>query len=346
MGAATAVTDLADLRRDLLERLREATGVTATNTIADRFLNQALHDMHISPQAKAPWAERRAFLLTHATYSTGTVTISASTRTTVTGTTTLWNTAVTGMGFNNARAGGKMTFAGDTDVYEVASVESDTSLTLTSRYIATPATLGGPALAAGSTYTYFEDEYALASDFFRPVDLRSFDLDATIPLVGGMEFRRKAPRNSVTGKPRVATLIQLAFSGSTTPRPRVVFYPPPDVVYSIPYTYITSNLAVSSGGVEQVQLTATTDEPIVPLRYRHLIVLHALKTWYRDRKDDPRSKEAKAEYDELMVRITGDTTIGQDRPRLVPRTGQYYHRRQTRRGIRYQTGTEFDDLRV
>ena len=339
MAAGTQVTDLTDLRTDLIQRVRDATGLAATNTIADRYLNIALHDMHISPGGKMPWAERRAFLLTHATYTTGTVEISSSTRTTVTGTSTLWNTAVTGMGFNNARAGGKMTFSGDTDVYEVSTVDSDTQITLTSRYV------GASGLAASSSYIYFEDEYALASDFFRPVDLRSFDEDATIPLVGGMEFRRKAPRNSRTSKPRVATLIQLGFSSNTTPRYRVVLHPAPDAVYSIPYTYITSNLAVSSTGTEQAQLTATTDEPIVPLRYRHLIVLHALYHWYRDRKDDPRAAEAKGEYEQLMARVTGDTIIGQDRPRLIPRVSHYYHRHR-RGGIRYQVGTEWDDLRV
>src|SRR3990167_3393278 len=111
MGAATQLTDLSDLRTDLLNRIMEATGVTATNTIADRFINIALHDMHIDPGSNFPWAERRAYLTTHAPYTTGTVSITAAARTTVNGSSTLWNTAVTGFGFNNARAGGKMTFA-------------------------------------------------------------------------------------------------------------------------------------------------------------------------------------------------------------------------------------------
>lgn len=40
MATGTQVTDLADLRRDLLRLARETTGVTATNSIADSWNNQ------------------------------------------------------------------------------------------------------------------------------------------------------------------------------------------------------------------------------------------------------------------------------------------------------------------
>lgn len=310
MSVATQVTDLTDLRTDLIVRLRDATGVTATNNIADRYLNIALHDMHINPGNNFPWAIRRAMILTHATYTTGTVSVTAATRTTVTGTSTLWATAVTGMGFNNARVGGKMNLSSGSEVYEVSAVGSDTSITLLDRYT------GGALTDVG--YTYFEDEYALATDFFRPLDWRNFSDERKIHLLGPQEFRRRYPRNARFGRPAVATLIQLPFATNTTPRYRVVFHPAPDVVYEIPYYYVTTNLAVSSAGVEQAQLTAATDEPIIPLRYRHALVFHALYHWYRDRKDDARSQEAKAEYVEILQRISGDQFSGQDRPRLVP----------------------------
>lgn len=342
MATDTIPTDLADLRRDLLRRIRDATGVTATNDVADSWLNIALADIHLSPGGAWPWAIRRSFLITHATYNTGTVTISDSARTTVTGSGTLFNTAVVGLGFNNTRVGGKMTFSGNTEVYEVSAVGSDTSITLSSRYVSNL----GTGLAAGSSYTYFEDEYALASDFYRPVDLREFSQDMNIPLIGQAEFRRRYPRNSITGKPKVASIIQLPFSGNTTPRYRVVLHPAPDATYSIPYNYITSFLAVTSAGVEQTQLVNDTDEPIVPLRYRHAIVFHALYHWLRDRKDDARSQEAKQEYVDIMSRIANDTTIGTDRPRIVPRTGQYYGfgRRRGGRLGRFDVSNRFDQL--
>lgn len=332
MGAATQVTDLTDLRTDLIERVREATGETATNTIADRYINIALHDMHINPGHNFSWAIRRGYLLTHAPYTTGTVSITASARTTVTGASTEWNTAVTGMGFNNARAGGKMVFSGSDEVYEVSAVGSDTSITLVNRWT-------GAALS-GASYVYYEDEYALASDFGRPVDMRNFSMDYHIPLIGQMKFRQLYPRNSRRSKPRIATLIDIGFSGSTAPRPRVVLHPAPDDEYSIPYSYITTNLAVSSTGTEQAQLTATSDEPIVPLRFRHAIVFHALYHWYRDMKDDTRSQEAKGEYVDIIKRVGGDIQIGADRPQFVVRG---YGRK--RRLGRFDVGGRFDDLR-
>lgn len=335
MGAATQVTDLADLRRDLLVRMREATGVTATNTIADRYINIALHDMHINPGNNFPWAQRRAYLTTHAPYTTGTVSITTATsRTAVTGSSTAWNTAVTGFGFNNARAGGKITFSGQDNVYEVSAVSSDTALTINPNWTG--------ADLSGASYVYFEDEYAVASDFLRPWDIRNFDTDLHIPLIGQMLFRRLYPRNSYRAKPRVATMIQLGFSGSTTPRYRVVFHPTPDDEYPIPYWYVTRNLAVTAAGSEQAQLTSDDDEPIVPLRYRHSIVFHAAYHWYRDLKDDTRSREMKAEYTSIMTRIAGENPIGQDRPRFVPGYSRYLP---TRRLRRFDVNNRFDELR-
>jgi hypothetical protein len=341
MGAATQVTTLADLRRDFLFRVRETTSVTDTNNAADRFLNIALHDIHVAPGNYVPWAIRRNYLETHDDYTTGTVSITvASSRTAVTGSGTAWNTAVAGMGFANARVGGKMRFGGDTDVYLVSAVGSDTSITLAHRYV-------GDSNLSGESYTYFEDEYALESDFFRPVDLRSFSKEFNIPLIGPQEFRRRYPGNYTIGRPSVATIIQLDFSGNTTPRYRVVFNPPPDDIYVVPYEYITSNLAVTTGGSEQAQLVNDTDEPIVPLRYRHLIVLNALYHWYRDRKDDTRSQEARAEYNELMQRVQSDTVAGSvhDRPQFRPRS--YFGRGSygAPSGRRFSTGNEFETFR-
>lgn len=331
MSVATQVTDLTDLRTDLLARLYEATGVTGTNNIADRYLNIALHDIHVDPGNNWPWAVRRGQILTHARYTTGTVSITEAARTTVTGSSTLWNTAVTGMGYNNTRAGGKMTFSGQPYVFEVSAVGSDTSITLTDRW-------PGDALS-GANYTYFEDEYSLASDFFRLADVRSFSDDMKIATLGPQEFRRRFPRNSTTGRPLKATVIQLGFSGSTTPQYRVAFAPAPDTVYQVPYTYITTNLAVSSAGVEQTQLTAASDEPIVPLRYRHALVFHALYNWYRDRHDDTRSAEAKAEYVEIVQRMAGDSYTAQDLPRFVPNMFP----RQRRRSSRFAIGNGIID---
>lgn len=341
MSTSTTPTTFSDLQTDLLNRVRANTSDSSQTTLAKRYLNMALHDVHI--QQNWPWAERRATLKTHATYTTGTVSIALATRTTVTGSGTAWNTAVTGMGFNNARAGGKLTFSGASDVYTVSSVASDTSLTLTDRYV------GDSALSAAS-YTYFEDEYALASDFFRLVDSRELQGDITLTVLSRQEFYRRHPRNSTTGRPVSCTIIDLAPSGSPGQQPRLLLHPAPDAVYNVPYRYVTSNLAVSSAAAEQTQMSADADEPIIPLRYRHVLVFYAQTLWYTDYKDDPtRAQAAGAQYSDLVKRIANDTIPERDRPRLASSRSRYLRlvAGPRRTGSRsYQTGSEFDDLRV
>lgn len=332
MSTTSTPTTFADLKTELLNSVRESTTTTATTDIAGRYINRALYDLHID--SEFPWAVRRDVLLTHPTYTTGTVTISQG-ATALVGSSTLWNTA-NAWSQNNARVGGKMNLGGN-DVYTVDVVTSNTAITLAERLVASD-------ISAGS-YTYFEDEYALASDFWQPVDKRQFSDDVAIDLIGPREFSRRYPQNFMLGNPRVATIIELGPSGSVSPRPRVLFHPVASSAMLIPYRYLTSNLAVSSGGVAQANLSADTDEPIVPLRYRHVIILHALYFWYRDRKDDARSQEARAEYTDLVRRIRQDTSPADDRPRLMPNLSRY---RMVARGrgnrTRYDVSSRFDRL--
>lgn len=337
MSATSQLTDFSDLYTDLQNRVRVATGVTATENQAKRYINIALHDMHVGFDYRFPWAERSARLLSRAQYTTGTVTITKGS-TTLTGTSTVWTTT-DAFGIANARANGKIKIAGDSTPYVVSSVGGAGTITLSSRFTESDVTDG--------TYVYYEDEFDLASDFLRVVDAQVFSDELEIELIGRTEFRRRYPTNSVPGRPKVATIIDYAPSGNTTPIRRVRFYPPPSTTLTIPYTYVTSNLAVSSTGTAAANLSANADEPIVPLRYRHAIVLHALYNWYRDKRDDSRSQEAKAEYTDLMLRIGGDYEVGANRPQLRPRASLYAGRarRPWRGGSgRYDLNGRFDRL--
>lgn len=392
MSATTQYTDFSDLYTGLENAVREATGVTATENQAKRYINVALQDMHLGFSEKFPWAEREAVLITQPRYTEGTVAANRGS-TTLTGTGTLWNTT-NELGVANARAGGKVVIGDSYEVFEVSSVSSDTSITLTSNYVGGTTTGSITAFAdpgggqvtvtsaahglsdsmkvtitgttsydgtytitntdtdtyeitatfvaddatgtwssgsvSGESYVYYEDEYALASDFLRPVDQRRFSGGPTpITLIGRSEFRRQIPRNFVPGSPTVATIVDRAPSGNTTPRRRIILSPSPSDSQYIRYSYITNLLAVSSAGAGQTSLSADADEPIVPLRYRHAILFHALYHWYRDKKDDVRSQEAKAEYTDIMLRIAADNDIGSNHARFSPRI-QHYRRQASR----------------
>ena len=330
MSTTSQPTTFVDLYTDLQNRAREQTGITATENQAKRYINMALQDMHLGFGEKFIWAERRDIINTHPQYTTGLVTI-AQGSTALTGVTdaagdaTAWNTA-NAFGDNNTRAGGRITIAGATEVYEVSSVTNDTAIVLNSIFLQTTIT-GSTQTDNGVTYVYFEDEYALASDFLRPIDQQRFsDGPVPIDLVGRTEFRRRYPSNRIPGQPNIATMIDLAPSGSTAPRRRIRFHRPPDKAYQIQYAYVTDQLVVLTGGTTATGFVNDTDEPIVPLRYRHAIVWNALYHWYRDKRDDQRSQEVRQEYVDIISRIAADQEIGQSRPQFRPRIQAYKSR--------------------
>ncbi len=339
MSVTSQPMSLADLRTDLQNRVRVQTGVTATENQAARYINIALQDLHLGFDYKFPWAERAAKLQVRDQYSTGLVSITKGSAA-LTGTSTLWTTT-DAFGIANVRAGGKMRIAGGITPYTVLSVGGTGSVTLDSPFT--------EATQSAQTYLYYEDEYALAADFMRPIDAQVFSDQCSIRLISRTEFRLRFPTNSVPGRPAVACIIDSAPSGNTTPVRKVRFNPPPATALTIPYTYITSYLATSATGVAQANLSADTDEPIVPLRYRHALVFNGLYHWYRDKRDDVRSQEARQEYTDVMIRIVSDTEVGAVRPSFAPRVGGYAM--SARRpwgaggGRRYVTGDRFDQMK-
>lgn len=327
-----------DLYTALLNNVRADSSVTAIVNEAKRMINSALHDMHISTGEHFPWAHRRANLITQPKYDDGTITISQG-ATSAAGASTEWDTA-NAFGVNNVRAGGKLSVAGSVNVYEVSAVSDDTNLTFTPLFVDDD--------VSAENYTYYEDEYALASDFLRPLDLLYFDQDRTIEIIGEGKFRAMFPRNNVPNKPVAAAIFDAAFSGSTARQRKVILHPPPSAAEIIPYSYVTANLAVSSAGAAQVELSSDTDEPIVPLMYRQAIVYKAQAQWYLERRNDlNRSQVNEGLYQQQIGKLVTDIEVGGDLPRIRPRREVYARRaeRPYSGGRRYTTGSAFDQLR-
>lgn len=336
MSSTSQYTDFSDLYAGLLNAVRSDTTVSATVNQAKRYINIALQDMHLGFDYKFYWAERRAVLVTQPEYIVGTLSITQG-GVTLTGTGTAWDTT-NAFSVKNMRVGGKIRIGGGSEAYEITAVGSDTSATIGSRFTLADVVEVG--------YSYFEDEYSLATDFLRPVDQQLFSNNEPIELIDRQWFRRRFVRNFITGRPAVATILDLPPSGDTVPVRKIKFHRPPDIAYSIPYSYITSNLVVTSTGVPASSLINDTDEPLVPIRYRHAIVFHALYHWYRDKRDDDRSREAKAEYLDIMSRTAADTELGTKRLRLRPSLRSYRSKAsrpyRARGGRRYSTNNSFD----
>ncbi len=340
MSSTTEVRTFSDIYTEVLNKMKQPTTVTAIINQAKRYANTGLHDMVFGFEYKLPWLERQGSLLLQAPYSTGTVEITRGS-TTLTGTSTLWTTT-NAYGVANARVNGKISLS-DSNIYTVSAVGGAGTLTLNQRYVASS------DLAAGASYTYFEDEYALASDFLKLVDVKQFSQARDIPIIGRNEFNRRFPRPDITGTPRVATLLDKSFNGSTAPVITVQFYPYPSTNFIIPYSYITKNLAVSSAGVESVSMANDDDEPALPMHYRNAIVSFAIWKWYRDKKDDARSESAKADYQDEVNRIVGDQRIGANTvAQIRPRVSMYDTRRiyHGASGRRFSTNNSFDDFRT
>jgi len=117
----------------------------------------------------------------------------------------------------------------------------------------------------------------------------------------------------------------------------------------IPYSYITTSLAVSTTGTEAVSMSADSDEPALPNHYRGALVEFAIWKWYRDKKDDARSEQAKADYQDAVNRIVGDQRIGANtNAQVQPRSGLYNSRSvySGGSGRRFSTNNSFDDFRT
>ena len=340
MSATTQVIDFSDIYTEILNKMRQPTNITAIQNQAKRYANTALHHMVLGFEYKMPWLERSATLITMGPYTTGTVAVTRGS-TTVTGTSTLWTTA-NSYGVNNARTTGKLSL-GDNNIYTISAVGDAGSITTNERYVASA------DLAAGASYTYFEDEYALASDFLKMIDTHRFTAAYEIPLIGRNEFRLKYTRPNVGGLPKVATILDKGFGATTTPVIYVQFYPYPGANYLIPYSYITNNIAISAAGVAATSMSADTDEPNLPLRYRNAIVMYAISQWYIDKKYDARAQAAQSDYEADVTRIVSDQNIGAaTNAKIQPAVSSYtgYARTPYRSSARrFSTNNSFDDFR-
>jgi hypothetical protein len=348
MSDTTQFTTYADLYNGLLKAIRSDRSNSETVEQAKRYINTALADMHIGFAEKVPWALRDYSFSTTTTFTdiitvVGPITNSDSPNTVEYNTYTLANVDT-----NDYLAGHKIA---------VTSTPTPTSTglegTVRDAVLATsPAVVKvyQTGMAVDDQVRVYQDEVEMPADFMRlagnTVKLGSRD----IPVIGRVEFRHRFAGDYSINRPQAATLIDSTDIIAGLDNRKLRLFPIPNAVERGHITYVTKLLVTASDGTWQQEFSADADEPIVPRRYRHAIFYHALSNWYRDRKDDVRSQEAKAEYVEIMNRITNDVEAGQSNMSIRPNTRGY--RRKSNRpygggrggGRRYDFGA-FDELR-
>tara|TARA_R110000851_G_scaffold74597_1_gene164479 strand:- start:2225 stop:3286 length:1062 start_codon:yes stop_codon:yes gene_type:complete len=352
MSSTSQFTTFSDLYNGLLKATRTDGGNTATVEQAKRYINTAHADMHVGFAEKVPWAIRD-HSVTSRTFASilGTIATSTIHSTPPVGGVTEHEYTINNEDLIDIPTRTKMvavtSAAGFSDGREGTVVQTDSTPE-------DPQALNGysntfdDVYQVGDIVRFYQDDINMPLDFMRlagnQIKIGSRDLE----LIGRVAFRHQFAGRVELGRPFAATLIDSwDHSENGLDQRKIRLFPIPDVAERIYITYVTKDIVVGAGGLNQELMSADGDVPIMPIRYRHAIFFHALYHWYRDRKDDTRSQEAKAEYIEIMSRIVNDTESGQSHMSIRPNTNAYrrkasrpYHRRG---GTRYDFGS-FDRL--
>jgi len=342
MSTTTQFTTFSDLYLGLLKAMRTDSSNSATVEQAKRYINTAHSDMHVGFAEKVPWAIRD-FSVTSRTFASILGTISASTEPFPQPDNTIQNDyEINNEDLVDITTGIKMIA-----VTSAAGFEDDRPGTvLRTDSPADPQPFSGYSTTAEDSYEigdiirFYQDDINMPTDFMRlagnQIRIGTRDLE----LMGRVEFRHQFAGRVELGRPYAATVIDSwQNDGLGLDQRKIRLFPIPDVAERIYISYVTKNIVVGASS-HQTFMSADADVPIMPIRYRHAIFYHALYNWYRDRKDDTRSQEAKAEYVEIMSRIVNDTEAGQSNFSIRPNVSSY--RRKAGKPYRRRGGSRYD----
>lgn len=348
MSDTTQFTTFADLYNGLLKAIRSDRTNSETIEQAKRYINTALADIHIGFAEKVPWALRDYSFSTTTTFTDSIVSVGATSI-----------EAPNSVSYTSYGINAELPANQYTQGHKVSVTSSVTGESVgLEGYIRSTVLISDPpdvniyqtGFQVGDQLRVYQDEIEMPADFMRLAGNLIKIGSRDIPVVGRVEFRHRFAGDYSVNRPQYATILDSTDVTAGLDNRKLKLFPIPNAIERAHVTYVTKLLVVAADGSWQQEFSADTDEPIVPRRYRHAIFYHALSNWYRDRKDDVRSQEAKAEYIEIMNRITNDTESGQSTMSL--RANRRPYRRKSNRPYsrgrggshRYDFG-RFDELR-
>lgn len=259
------VTEFRDTCAQLLGFANYAALSTLDAAQVDKAIGFAMDALAMEGNWK--WLEREGAFTTTAGYTTGTVTVTNGSAT-VTGSGTSWNTS------SNVLADDKFN-AGEAGFYRIASVDSDTQITLATAFAGTT--------AAGATYEIRRDEYDLVDGVLELLTIRIADQAERLINLSPHEWEEITEGDWDEGEPNYAMLIgsDASEAGNTGTNQRLQLYPLPDDEFAIVYTY--RSLATLSG-------TGTDNMEFGP-QASSLLVYRAMMDIYRQRQEPERLQE-------------------------------------------------------
>ena len=209
--------------------------------VVDRALNDVLQE--ICQAHNFSWLYAKSSFITAAAYDTGAATVTEGSAT------------VDGVGatFTSAMVGRK--FFCDDQTYTISAVTTSPAmqLTLSTNYAGTTGT---------NDYIIFQDEYSLASDVEDVLSMWQETNPYKLQKVGIEVMDNYWPQRSSFGYPVKYSIVGYDSSGYL----KVALYPIPNYAKNIYYRYRK----------RVTEMSATTDTPIIPLRYRYVLAKGAL----------------------------------------------------------------------
>ena len=205
------------------------------NDVVEQAMNDIMEE--ICESHNFSWLYGDTSFITTAPYSTGTVTATAG------------STTITGSGttFTAGMAGRKITL--ENAFYEISAFVSTTELTLSTDY----AGAGG----AGLTYKIYQNEYSLSSDAEDVLSMYQENNPQRLAQEEASLMDTHYPQRNSYGYPSVYSIVGHDSNGYM----KVEVYPIPNQARNI-YYRMKKRVTV---------LSADSDEPIIPLRYRYVL---------------------------------------------------------------------------
>ena len=299
--------------------------------IQQRYLN-------ICTETRWRWLRNDRDLKIEAPYTTGTVSVTNDSRT-ITGSGTSWTEAM---------VGAKIVI-NDGEIFEILSVSSATSLSISERYQGTT--------ASSLAYSIYRDEYPLWPDFDQIENIwhdysNMAGNGKVYPVSPDEMVVLKTSKPSSNGKAIYYTIdgvdtynsvpigqfiIGHDFIGGSTTKKLEIYPERPDSSYNIhvKYTYLVEPL---DDGIS---------EPLIPLNDRWVLVYGALSDYYDMAGDKTSAQYWNNEYEKGMRRMLRDLDDTDDKAKIVvpdrwrsnkrisPRRydlGEYFDKYYTRRG--------------